>query len=124
MNKSQTVSELLNNQQKNEGQKVQIRGTITDVCPMKGCWVKVTDPVTKKDIEVKVKDDVIIFPKDSKGKRIVAEGKLIKKVLSKEKAIQHLRHRAHELGISFDPKTVTGPLEVWRIDGKGAKIIR
>ena len=122
LKKSQSVTELLDNAKKNEGKLVQVTGTITDVCPMKGCWIKVTDPVTKKEIEVKVKDDVIVFPKTSKGKKVVAEGKLIKKVLSKNKAIKHMRHRAQELGIEFDPKSVTGPMEVWQIRGKGAKV--
>jgi len=122
LKKSQSVTDLLKNAKFNENKYIQVTGVVTDVCPMKGCWIKITDPVTKKEIELKVKDDVIVFPKDSKGKKVVAEGKLVKKMYSKEKAIKHLRHRAEELGIKFDPKSVTGPLEVWQIKGKRAKV--
>lgn len=120
---SQTVTETLEKAKSQEGQHIQITGVITDVCPMKGCWIKVTDPGTKQEIEVKVKDDVIVFPKHSKNKQVTVEGELVKKVYSKNKAIKHLRHRAKELGIPFDVKSVKGPMEFWTIKGKGAKIV-
>ena len=117
-----SVTEVVNNANKFKNKTIQIEGLITDVCPMKGCWIKLKDPKSKNIIEVKVKDDVIVFPKDSVNKKATVKGKLVKKTLTKERAIKHLRHRAEELGVPFDPSTVKGPMDLWTLQGTGAQI--
>ena len=54
------------------GKRVRIEGGVLDVCPMKGCWVSVGND--EANLRVKVEDDVIVFPADSKGRIVAAEG--------------------------------------------------
>jgi RecJ-like exonuclease len=56
------------------GKTVQVRGKIVDVCQEMGCWLELTNTDGQK-IRIKVEDGVIVFPKDSAGKTVTAEGK-------------------------------------------------
>src|ERR1019366_9845127 len=66
---------------------VQVKGKVTEVCQMMGCWMALADPATNKSIRIKVEDGEIVFPKDAPGKTAIAEGKLVKLSLTKEQAI-------------------------------------
>jgi RecJ-like exonuclease len=59
------------------GKTVQVKGKIAAVCQDMGCWMEITDDKDTK-IRIKVKDGVIVFPKDSAGKTATAEGKFSK----------------------------------------------
>jgi len=122
LKKSQTVTELLKKTNEQKDQQVQVTGRVKKVCPMMGCWLELEDTKTKKIIKVKVKDGDIVFPESAINKTATVEGKLIKKTMSKRKAISYYRHLAEELGESFDPKTITGPVEIWEVKGSGAII--
>jgi hypothetical protein len=104
------------------GKTVQVKGKVTEVCQMMGCWMALVDPVTQSLIRVKVNDGDIVFPKEAVGKMAVAEGKLAKLTLSREQAIARARHEAEEQGRAFDPKSVTGPVTFYQIQGSGAVI--
>ena len=119
---AKSLPEVLKSPQKFEGKHIQVKGKITKVCPMSGCWIDIEDPKTKKTMHVKVKDHVIVFPKDSVKKNAVVEGTLVKKVLSVKKAIAYYKHRAEELKMPFDPKTITGPVTLWELKGTAASI--
>jgi len=56
------------------GKMVQVKGKIVDVCQEMGCWLDLTNDDGQK-IRIKVEDGVIVFPKDSAGKTVIAEGK-------------------------------------------------
>ncbi len=119
-----SLSELVSNPEKFNGKRVLIEGKITEVCQMKGCWIKVADDSKSDPIQVKVEDDVIVFPKDGKGKKVKAEGIVSVTTLSKEELIKQARHEAEEQGKSkeFDASKIKGPKTVIRIDGEGAVI--
>jgi len=104
------------------GKTVQVKGKISEVCQMMGCWMMIVDPATKASIRIKVKDGEIVFPKDSAGKMAVAEGVVTKIEMTKEQAIAQMKHEAEENGRKFDPSTVKGPMTVWQIQGAGAVI--
>lgn len=105
------------------GKTVQVKGKITEVCEMMGCWMNLVDPASNAKIKIKVNDGEIVFPKTAIGKMAVAEGKLTKVEMTKEKAIEHMKHEAEEKGKKFDPKSVTGPMSYWQIQGTGAVIL-
>lgn len=105
-----------------EGKVVQVKGKISEVCEMMGCWMLIVDPETGKNIKIKVKDGEMVFPKDSVGKTAVAEGKLVKIALTQEQAIAQAKHEAEEQGRSFDPASITGPVVIYQIQGSGAVI--
>src|SRR5229473_682736 len=75
------------------GKTVQVKGKVTEVCQMMGCWMNLTDG-SGKMIRIKVEDGDITFPKDSVGKMAVAEGKLTRSELSKEQVIAVAKHEA------------------------------
>ncbi len=122
LKKSIGVTELLAKQDNKVDEVVQVTGRIKKVCPMMGCWLELEDPKTNKLIKVKVEDGVIVFPKDAAGKMATVEGTLTKETMSKRKAISYYRHLAKELGEKFDPKSITGPMDLWQIQGTGALI--
>ena len=116
------LTQLTKSKKDLEGQFVRVKGTVKDVCPMKGCWVQLEDIKTGARIKVKVKDDVIVFPAAVKGKEIQVQGKLIAKRMSHKKAIQYYRHLAEEKSQKFDPKSISGPMVIYQINATGAEI--
>jgi hypothetical protein len=120
--KPMPVAALLAHPDDYVGRTVQVKGKITEVCQMMGCWVDLTNDQGQK-VHVKVNDGEIVFPKDSVGKTAIAEGKLTKSELTKEQAIARAREEAKEKGAKFDPAKVKGPVTVYEIQGSGAVIL-
>jgi hypothetical protein len=104
------------------GKTVQVKGKITAVCQMMGCWMDLTNDAGQK-IRIKVKDGEIEFPKDAAGKMAVAEGRFDKIELSKEQAAARAEEEAKDAGRKFDPASVKGPVTIYEIQGAGAVIL-
>ncbi len=105
------------------GKTVAVKGKITEVCQMMGCWMNLVDSASGKSIRIKVNDGEIEFPKNGAGKMAIAEGTLTKIELSKERAIADAKHEADEMNKKFDPKSVTGPVTRYQIRGSGAVVL-
>ena len=105
------------------GKTVAVKGKITEVCQMMGCWMNLADPETGKLLKIKVDDGDIVFPKDSIGKLAIAEGKLVKIELTREQAIAKARHEAEEQGRKFNPASVKACTTIYQIQGTGALIL-
>lgn len=105
------------------GKTVAVKGKIVEVCQMMGCWMNLVDSASGKMIRIKVNDGEIEFPKNGAGKQAIAEGTLTKIELSKERAIAEAKHEADEMGRSFDPKSVKGPVTRYQIKGIGAVVL-
>ncbi len=116
------ISDLLADPERYIDQKVKVEGLVEDICPMKGCWIDILDRQSKETVRFKVEDDVIVFPAEAKGSQVVAEGIMRKHEMSKEQAINWLRHLAEEKGETFDDSTVTGPMDFYQIEGLGAQV--
>lgn len=108
--KAITVKDL--NKKLNKEAKVEnvaVKGTVTEVCPKKGCWVKLkTDD--GKDFFVKMKDYGFFVPMALVGKTVVLEGN----AESKTTSVNELKHYAEdakksqeEIDAIKDPKTET-----------------
>ena len=120
------ISSLINNLDNYIDSNVTIKGKIVDVCPMKGCWIELKDFDSDLLIRVKVKDDVIIFPQDSKGYDVIVKGQFTKIEFTEAKAKQWKKHLAEEKGISLldeDIKLEESDLIEFRVNGSGAKIL-
>jgi len=104
------------------GKTVQVKGKITEVCQMMGCWMNLTSE-SGKMIRIKVNDGEIEFPKDSAGKVAVAEGTFSKSELTKDQAIAQARHEAEEMKKKFDPATITTGKTVYQIKGSGVVLL-
>jgi hypothetical protein len=105
------------------GKTVAVKGKITEVCQMMGCWMNLHDAASGKMIRIKVNDGEIEFPKNGSGKMAIAEGTLMKIELSKERAIAEAKHEAEEMGRKYDPNKVTGPVTRYQIRGTGAVVL-
>ena len=104
------------------GRKVRIEGRILDVCPAKGCWIKVGG-AGGESLQVKVDDDVIVFPATAKGRVATAEGIVEAIEMTRDRYIAWLAHLADEKGEDFNPETANigdGPYRLIRLRGTGA----
>jgi hypothetical protein len=118
-----TVAEVLAKPDAYVGTTVQVKGKVTEVCQMMGCWMNIADPATNKSIRIKVNEGEIVFPKDAPGKTAIAEGKLVKLSMTKEQAIAQARHVAEEQGRKFDATSVKGGSVTYQINGTGTVLI-
>ena len=103
------------------GQRVLIRGEVKEVCAKKGCWMDIAHP--EGLIQVKVADDVIVFPLSARGRTAVVEGTVEALELSAEDAFAAAAHRAEEQGEAFDSTAVFAPTTTYRIQGIGAILL-
>ena len=118
-----TIPQILQNASDHTGKTVQVKGKITEVCQMMGCWMALSDPAdSTKMIRVQVKDGDIVFPKDSAGKMAIAEGILTKQELTRDQVIAKAKHEAEEQGRKFDPKKIKQGTVYFEIQGTGAII--
>ncbi len=105
------------------GKTVAVKGKITEVCQMMGCWMNLVDSASGKSIRIKVNDGEIEFPKNGAGRMAIAEGTLTKVELTKERAIAEAKHEAEEMNRKFDPKSITAPVTRYQIRGTGAVVL-
>ena len=103
------------------GKTVQLKGKISEVCQMMGCWMDLVGDGGQK-IRIKVKDGEIVFPKDASGKAVVAEGRFTKTVLTREQVFAQAKEEAEEAGRKFDPASVKSGTTLYQIQGTGAVI--
>ena len=122
----QSIPSLINNANQFLDKQIVTEGKIVDVCPMKGCWIEIKDFDSDQIIRVKVQDDVIIFPQDSKKKKVIVNGIFTKIEFTEDQAIKWKIHLAEEKGLKLEESDVTldsSDLIEYRIKGLGAKII-
>jgi hypothetical protein len=118
--KAQTpIKALLESPDQYVGKVVQVKGKVTEVCEMMGCWTNLVDDDGKM-IKVKVNDGEIVFPKTAVGRTAIAEGTLKKFELSKEQATARAKHEAEEQGRKFNPESVKAGTTIYQIQGTGA----
>jgi hypothetical protein len=123
MKEQVTVAKLMESPGAFVGKTVQVKGKVTEVCQMMGCWMNLTDPASGAAVRIKVKDGEIVFPKDSVGKMAIAEGTLTRTELTKDQLIAQLKHEAEENKKKFDPATVKSGKTSYQIQGAGAVIL-
>lgn len=117
------IGRLLADPDRYVGKTVRIEGQVLDVCPMKGCWMDLGRDGER--IQVKVDDDVIVFPADAKGRVASAQGVVEAVEMDREGYVRYLEHLAEERGEAFDlhaHKIGNGPYRIYRIKGTGAEI--
>ena len=120
-----SVEDILSSPRNNIGNSILINGVISEVCPMRGCWIQVKDNNSQQSIRVKVTDGDIVFPLSSKGKNVIAEGQFSKLVLSEKQAKSWKAHLAAEKGIEIDTAQVVleeDDYYEYRLYSKAAKI--
>jgi hypothetical protein len=118
-----SVAKILADPDAYVGKKVRIEGEVAEVCPMKGCWMELSETRSGSSLRVKVDDGVIVFPVTAKGKLAVAEGVLEAIPMSRDQYVSWQAHLAEERGQKFDAATVgSGPFRILQLRGTGARI--
>ncbi len=87
--------------------EARVTGTVTDVCQVKGCWMKVALD-NGKTMRVSFKDYGFFMPKDIAGKTVVFEGTAKKT----ETSVAELKHYAEDAGKSKEEiEKINSPLK-------------
>jgi hypothetical protein len=106
---------------KSEGSRkaeVKIKGVVTDVCTMEGCWIKVQSPDGK--MMVKMKDHKFTVPVALNGKTVIIDGAAEEKITS----VEQLRHFAVDAGKSKEEvAAIKEPKKEIVIDAKGVLVL-
>jgi len=83
------VSKIMAEPDAYHDKRVVVEGTIVDVCKKRGCWIKIASDREHETIMFKVADGVMVFPLESKGKFVRAEGVVFRRHLTKEEIEEH-----------------------------------
>ncbi|MCK5369007.1 MAG: DUF4920 domain-containing protein, partial [Cyclobacteriaceae bacterium] len=78
-----------------ESLDIKVKGTITEVCQAKGCWMTL-DLGDDELLRVKFKDYGFFVPKDVTGKTAIVQGVAKKEIIG----VDELRHLAEDAGKS------------------------
>jgi hypothetical protein len=68
------IASLLSTPQAHAGRAVRVDGIVSQVCQSMGCWIEIADPALGRGVRFKARDGVIVFPKESVGKKVSAQG--------------------------------------------------
>jgi len=102
-----------------EFDNVKIRAKITEVCPKKGCWLKL-ELNDGKTAMVKMKDYGFFLPLAAKGKTVVIEGEATMKTIS----VAELKHYAEDAKKSKEEiDAIKEPQKEMKITAKGITVV-
>jgi hypothetical protein len=97
---------------------VKVKGVVTDVCTMEGCWIKMQTANGK--MMIKMKDHSFAVPVDLNGKEIVVDGTAAMKVTS----VKELQHYAEDAGKSKEEiAKITEPKKEIILNAKGILVL-
>lgn len=102
----------------NDFPTVKFTAKVTDVCPKKGCWLKLETP-QGEEVMVKMKDYAFFLPVAAKGKEVVIEGEVIMKTTS----VAELKHYAEDAKkTQAEIDAIKEPKKEVRVTAKGIVI--
>lgn len=102
-----------------EGDAV-IKTQVTEVCPKKGCWMKVQGAKPGEQIRVTFKDYGFFVPTELAGKEVALQGRYVKHTESVEEQ-KHLMQDAKRPQSEID--SITKPKETLRFVATGVKVL-
>lgn len=103
---------------KQEMNDVVVSGTITEVCQVAGCWVKLKNDAGE-DVFVKFQDGKIAIPKNMAGRKAVVHGTALRKTIS----VEDQRHFAEDAGKTAEEiAQIKQPKTQLRINSNGVVV--
>jgi hypothetical protein len=90
-----SVKKLPQKMEEVESLDIKVKGTITEVCQAKGCWMTI-DLGDDELMRVKFKDYGFFVPKDVAGKTAIVQGVVKKEIIG----VDELKHLAKDAGKS------------------------
>lgn len=113
-----SVNELTSTVTSEKETTVKVKGIVTDVCTMEGCWIKVQTPDGK--MMVKMKDHAFVVPLDLNGKEVIVNGTASVKVTP----VKELQHYAEDAGKSKEEiAKITQPKKEIILIAKGILVL-
>ena len=98
---------------------VQVKGTVVDVCPKKGCWMNVAME-NGDTLFVKMKDYAFFVPDNMKGKEILLNGQAYIETTS----VMELKHYAEDAKKpQAEIDAITEPQQKARFTASGIKVL-
>lgn len=97
-----------------------IKTTVTEVCPKKGCWMKVKGAKANEDLRVTFKDYSFFVPTELIGKVVALKGRYVKHTESVEEQ-KHLLKDAKRPQAEID--SITEPKTSYRFISTGVKVL-
>ena len=97
-----------------------LKAKVTDVCQMKGCWMKL-DIGNEKEIMVNFKDYSFFVPKNIIGKKVIVSGEAFKRNIS----VDELKHYARDRGENESAiSLIVEPKEIYSLTAKGVVLLQ
>jgi hypothetical protein len=97
-----------------------IKTTVTEVCPKKGCWMKVKGAKASEDLRVTFKDYGFFVPTELIGKEVALQGRYVQHTESVEEQ-KHLLKDAKRPQAEID--AITAPKTTYRFVSTGVKVL-
>lgn len=97
-----------------------IKTTVTEVCPKKGCWMKVKGAKANEDVRVTFKDYGFFVPTELIGKEVALQGRYVEHTESVEEQ-KHLLKDAKRPQAEID--AITAPKTSLRFVSTGVKVL-
>ena len=113
------ISDLMNDPYAFVDKAVTIVGAVGDVCPARGCWADVIGS-EGATVRFKVPDGELVFTAAMAGEQVTATGVFRAHHLNPKQAVAWLTHLAAERGEVFDPRSHSGTLTVFQLEGNDA----
>lgn len=115
------VRTVLAHPKKYDGKHMKLCGVVDSVCPRMGCWIRLSDGVSKDKVFVKFTCPIEgrLIPMEAEGKRAIIEGKVSVRQVPEDEA----RHYKEDEGASPDEiAKIVGPQKMIFVNGKGALV--
>lgn len=112
------LSEVVAYPERFEGKPVLVRGRITDVCQMKGCWTVITDDTVS--VRVRFHDYGFFLPKSATRRDAIVEG-LVKAEMISEKTARH--YASESSSKDDDPSQIHGAQRVVGFTATGVRLL-
>lgn len=112
------TSKVFQNLMASDSLNVQVKGTITEVCQAKGCWMKV-NLSDSEEIFVRFKNYGFFVPTDAAGKNVIMNGL----AFVEEMSVADQRHYAEDKGATKEEVAkITEPKRTLRFEADGVRI--
>lgn len=114
-----SLDKVIENYGKYSNSEVVMEANVDNVCSKKGCWMTLKG--TEKPFRVTFQDYSFFVPISLKGKKILVNGEVKRKVMS----IKERRHYMEDAGASKEEiAAITTPSYEYRIIAKGVKLAK
>lgn len=102
--------------------ELKLKGTVSSVCQVKGCWMELVGPEGSEvePVFVKFKDYGFFMPKDLGGSQVVVRGKAFRSVTT----VDELKHYAEDEGLPQEEiDAITEPKEELKFMADGVVVV-